>query len=385
MAILYLDNSATTMPTPQVTEIVNQAMEQRWMNPSALYAPAMQVQKGMEEARQVLLKAMGAVGYRLVFTSGGTESNNLALLGAARSARKHSVVLLGAVEHPSVTSCIAPMEAMRHQVERIPVTREGLPDLPALAQLLETYGERVILLTWMQVNNEVGATADLAAISKLRDTYAPQAHFHVDGVQGFLRMPIDLKALNIQTYAVSGHKLHALKGIGALAVQPNIRLTPTLWGGGQEDNLRSGTENTVGIAAFKRAVETFPADGAATMRSNKQYLLERLRTLIPNAVVNGAPEEASAPHILNISLPPVRSATMVSALEADEIYISNGSACASRKQKVSAVLSAMGLSRPVMESALRISLNPFLTREDMERAAEKIKQAYDLLSLFQRR
>lgn len=386
MAILYLDNSATTMPTPPVVEAVTLAMQQRWMNPSALYTPALQVQKFMDGARQTLLQAMGGTGYKLIFTSGGTESNNLALLGAAGSAKKGGVVLVGSLEHPSVSACIPAMEAMGHQVERIPANREGLPDLDVLSRLLKSHGERVVLLTWMQVNNETGAAADLPQISKLRDLYAPKAHFHVDGVQGFLRMPVRLREWGIQSYAVSGHKIHAIKGIGALAIQAACRLSPQTWGGGQEDGLRSGTENTVGIAALRRAVESFPLDQVDAMRENRMHLIHRLTDMIPGAVVNGPVEgEHASPHILNISLPPVRSATMVSALESAEIYLSNGSACASRKQRVSPVLSAMGLPRPLMESALRLSLNPFLTREEMDRAAEEIRQAYAMLSPFQRR
>ena len=385
MAMLYLDNSATTMPTPPVMEAVNQGMARGWMNPSALYAPAMGVQKEMEAARQVLQRAMAADGYRIVFTSGGTESNNLALLGAAKSARKKGVVLIGAVEHPSISECIAPISAMGHQVERIPATRDGLPDMEGLASLLQAHGDRVVLLTWMQVNNEVGAVADLSAISRLRDQFAPQAHLHVDGVQGFLRIPTRLRQWGIQSYAISGHKIHAIKGIGALAVQPGVRLSPLLWGGGQEESLRSGTENTPGIAALRRAVETFPTDQVAQMRANKTLLTRLLLDAIPGAVVNGPTQGDDSPHILNISLPPVRSATMVSALEEKEIFISNGSACASRKQRVSAVLTAMGLPRPVMESALRISLNPFHAPADMERTAAEIISAYRLLSPFTRK
>ena len=237
----------------------------------------------------------------------------------------------------------------------------------------------------MQVNNETGAIQPLDEINRLRKIHCPQAHFHVDGVQGYLRVPIDLKALDADSYALSGHKIHGPKGVGALVIRHTAKLHPRMVGGGQEGSYRSGTENTPGIAGMMAAIQHFPQENH--LQETKMHLWECIKLAIPGASVNGpAPDSANAaPHILNISLPPVRSETMLHALEGEKIYIGMGSACAAHKQKVSAVLTAMHIPRPQAESALRFSLCPENTPEEMEHTADCLKRNYAILSKFQRR
>ena len=380
----YLDNSATTRPSDAVVSAVNDALTAHWHNPSALYRPAMEAQKIADAARKACLEAAGAQGHRLIFTSGGTEADNIAIFGHLRRMRKPGRVLMLAVEHPAVLACADEIRRMGHEVCTLPVDRRGVLDLQALEGLL---APQVCLICVMQVNNESGAIQPLEEVVRLRDLHCPQAAIHVDGVQGFLRVPVNFARLGIQSYAFSGHKIHAVKGVGGLIVHRDHKLNPIVFGGGQEDGYRSGTENLPGMAALGEAVRTYPRDAAATMTALKQRLLDALRDAVPAMSVNGPAmdDAACAPHILNVSLPPVRSQTMLFALEGDGVLVSAGSACASRKQKVSTVLTAMGLSTQQADTALRFSLCPFNTPEEIDYAAACVRKHYALLHKFVRR
>ena len=377
---IYLDNSATTRPCEAAILAMEKCMREGYFNPSALYAPALSAQRAMLACREAVLHALHApAGAKVIFTSGGTEADNLAILGHLASVHENGQILYSAGEHPAVReACLA----SGREALPIPYDREGRVDLAALRELLK---KETCLICCMQVNNETGAVQPLAEIDLLRREMAPQAHFHVDGVQGFLRLPLDMAALHIDSYALSGHKIHAPKGIGALVISSGVRMHPRASGGGQEGNLRSGTENTPGIAGLLAAMEAFPKENR--LRENKLLLWSLLKEKIPEAICNGpAPDsEWAAPHILNVSLPPVRSETMLHALEGEGIYVGMGSACSSRKQKVSPVLQAMRLPAKLAESALRFSLSPDNTPEEMARTAEACQRQYAVLSRFQRR
>lgn len=381
---VYLDNSATTRPFPRVVAVMREALEQDWYNPSALYKPAMETEKKVAAAREACLKAAGAAGQRLIFTSCGTEADNLAILGHLRGVRQPGRALILCVEHPAVLACEDEIRRMGHQVEEIPVTTTGTADLDWLEAHLDT---DVRMICCMQVNNESGAVQPLAEISRLRDAKCPEAALHVDGVQGFLRTPLDFKALHLQSYAFSAHKIHGPKGVGGLILAKDFKVAPILHGGGQEDGYRSGTENTPGILGLGEAVRAYPADGPAEMMANKRLLWQLIQERIPAARLNGPAldDPACAPHILNVSFPPVRSQTMLFALEGDGIYVSSGSACSSRKQKLSGVLTAMKLPMERIDSALRFSLCPGLTAEEMTYTADCLAAQYKLLSRFVRR
>ncbi len=377
---IYLDNSATTRPCDGAVEAMTKAMREDFYNPSALYAAAMGPEKMMKECREKILRSVHAPqGSRVVFLSGGTEADNLAILGQQKKCRDKRV-LYSAGEHPAVKEACQAMEGA--EALPIPYTREGLVDLAALEDMLD---ESVALLCIMQVNNETGAIQPLQQIGEMIMRRCPQAHFHVDGVQGYLRVPFDMKACHADSYALSGHKIHAPKGVGALVMGPGMQVHARQVGGGQENAIRSGTENTVGIAGLSAAMDAFPK--AHAMQEVKMHLYEGIRQLIPTARVNGpAPDgPQAAPHILNISLPPVRSETMLHALEGKKIYVGIGSACSSHKQKVSAVLKAMHVDQPLAESALRFSFCPENTVDEMNIVLDAIKSQYALLSRFQRR
>ncbi len=381
---VYLDNSATTKPAKAVVEVMTRTLTEEWYNPSALYRPAMEAEKKLNAARETCLKAAGASGQRLIFTSCGTEADNIAICGYLRGLRQHGRVLMLSVEHPAILNCAQEVERLGYTVQQIPVDHHGVLDLTKFEAML---GEDVRLICVMQVNNETGAIQPVEEIVRLKKLHCPQAAVHVDGVQGFLRVPFDFNRLGVDSYAFSGHKIHASKGVGALIVRKGHKVGPVIFGGGQEDGYRSGTENMPGILGMAEAVRVYPASAPQQMAALKKRLYEGLMQAVPGAVLNGPAleDDASAPHILNVSLPPVRSQTMLFALEGDGIYVSAGSACSSHKQKVSSVLTAMGLSNAMADCALRFSLCADITEEQIDYVVTRVKTHYDLLAKYTRR
>ncbi len=381
---VYLDNSATTKPCAAVKKLMAEMAEDAWFNPSALYKPAMEVQKRIDRVRETVLQAAGAAGCRIVFTSGGTESDNLAILGYMRTRRAGSRVLMSSVEHPAVSACAEELKRAGYPVEAIPAGSDGTVDLARLAEMMTP---DTGLITVMQVNNETGATEPLEEIIRLRNQLCPEAAIHVDGVQGFLRVPMMFNRLGIQSYALSGHKIHALKGTGALIFDKDHPVRPVQFGGGQESGIRSGTENTFGILSLGAAVASWQPEDCSRMRQLKNRLWSEILKNIPSAQVNGPDpaDERTAPHILNIALEPVRSQTMLFALEGDGIYVSAGSACASRKQKISPVLKAMGIPTARADCSLRFSLSRETTEEEILYTAERVVAQYGILKRFIRR
>ena len=378
----YLDNSATTRPGASVQALIRELSESGWYNPSALYKPALEIQKRMDSARKVCLQKAGAEGCRLVFTSGGTESDNLALLGHMKTRRSPGDVLISSVEHPAVSACAEELRRMGHRVLDIPACADGTVDLQQLERMM---GSDTAMISVMQVNNETGAVEPLEEVAALRNRLCPEAAIHVDGVQGFLRVPIRFRKLGIQSYAFSGHKSHGLKGTGALILAEKHPVKPLIFGGGQEGNLRSGTENTFGILALGAAAEAWQEEDCGRIRELKIRLWKALQEKIPEAKVNGPAPEKGAPHILNVALEPVRSQTMLFALEGDGIYVSAGSACASRKQKISPVLKAMGVNPGRADCSLRFSLSRETTAEETDYAAERAAFHYHMLKKYTRR
>ncbi len=378
--MIYLDNSATTRVCASAVSAMQQCMTEGFFNPSALYAPSMDVEKMMTACRSLILKEVHApLDARVVFVSGGTEADNLAIIGGTAALRSGKV-LYSAGEHPAVREACLSLRNV--ETEEIPLAHDGRVNMERLAEMLD--GD-VKLICVMQVNNETGAIMPIQEIARLRDQKCPDALLHVDGVQGFMRVPFDMKAWGVDSYALSGHKIHAPKGIGALVMGSRLRPLPRQIGGGQEKALRSGTENTPGIAGLKAAIECYPRDNQ--MRAVKLALYHQVMSLVPEASVNGPmpDSEFAAPHIINLSLTPVRSETMLHALEGDQIYVGIGSACSSQKQKVSRVLTQMGITGRVAESALRFSLCPDNTEDEMAVVAQKIKQYYDMLKKYTRR
>lgn len=378
MVTAYLDNSATTRPAPAVVSAIRRALEEGFYNPSSLYMPGVEARKEMDACRGALKGALGA--HRVVFTSGGTEADNLAILGRMAKARRRGRVLYSRAEHPAVVQACKTL-SLSHDVLEIPLTAEGVLDLEAFSRLMTP---EVQLICVMQVSNEIGAIQPLNEVCALRDRLCPDAAVHVDGVQGFLRIPFNLTGER-DSYAVSAHKIHGPKGVGALAMGKGVRLAALVQGGGQEEGLRSGTENTPGIAGFHAAIENYPA--AHAMRALKLRLLEKLREGIPEVAVNG-PDPAgpsACGHILNLSFPPVRAQTMMHALEGEGVIVSHGAACSSRRRSPSATLTGMGLPKVRQDSALRFSLSPYTTESEIDAAVSACVSNYRNLKPYTRR
>ena len=376
----YLDNSATTQPCRAAVEAMVRCMTEGFYNPSSVYRPAVDAFRAVRECRETLLKAVHGDGCDLYFTSGGTESNNLAILGAAAKMRGPRICAVSAVEHPSVREPFERLRAEGWDVRVIGVSEDGALRWDELERALD---DGAALVSCMQVNNETGALLDA---ERLRRTVNGRALIHVDGVQGFLRVPFDMK--NADLYTLSGHKIHGPKGIGALVVRRGVRLEPRQIGGGQESGMRSGTENTPGIAglhaAAKELIAVHSTLGGELMQK-KLHLIGKFREAVPEMLVNGPEPEHAAPHIVNLSFPGVRGEVMLHALESEGVYASTGSACSSKKLKVSGVLTAMGVAPARAEWALRFSLSPHTTMEEIDDAAQKLGAIYASLKRFQRR
>ena len=380
MTQAYLDNSATTRPCEAAVAAMARCMREDYYNPSAVYKPAVGVFRELREAREALLAPVRGDGCELIFTSGGTEGNNLAILGSVGRMRGKQVLAVSAVEHPSVRAAFDALAEVGHDVRVIGVDGAGQLDWEALEAALS---DGASLVSCMQVNNETGAVLDAA---RLHSIVNGQALIHVDGVQGYLRVPFDMR--NADMYTLSGHKLHGPKGVGALIVKKGVRLAPRQLGGGQEGGARSGTENTPGIAGLEAAVSEMVAMGQdmpAKLMAKKLRLVAAVRAAVPEVVVNGPAPEDGAPHIVNLGFPGVRGEVMLHALEGEGVYVSTGSACSSKKLKVSPVLVAMGVAPRVAEWAIRFSLSPHTTDEEIDYAARRIGVLYDQLKRFQRR
>lgn len=383
--MIYLDNSATTKPCEAALLAMRGALETDWFNPSAAYGPAVRAEKKMTQARRALLEAAGAQSAELTFTGSGSEADSLAIVGSAERFHGARRVLIFGGEHPAVLNTREQLERLGHTVETFPARRDGVADLEKLAAALD---ENVGLVSCMQVNNETGAVQPVGEIARLIREKCPGALFHVDGVQGFLRVPLAFDQSGIDLYTCSGHKIHGPKGIGALIARKGVRLNPRIEGGGQEKGLRSGTENTAGIAGFAAAAQWLAAQPKRfeTLRAAKLRLYARLRAEIPELRVNGPDPESgvAAPHILNLSLG-VRGEVMLHALEAEGVYVGNGSACSTHKRETSAAFRAMNAGRQAAETAVRFSLGMMNTIEEMDAAADAVIRCYKTYAAFQRR
>ena len=372
--IAYLDNSATTRVVPEAANAALDVMQSNYFNPSAIYLPAVRTMQRIETVRDRILALTSGNGCDVVFTSGGTEANNLAILGAVQRMRGERVIACTAVEHPSVA---AACEASGAKVIRIGVKKDGELNWQALEDAVNAGAS---LVSVMQVNNETGKINDIERVYKLING---RALLHVDGVQGFMKVPFSMKYCDM--YSISGHKLHAPKGIGALIVKKGVKLSARNIGGGQERELRSGTENTPGIIALGEALEFMRGCDMDELMRRKLAFIRKVTESVPDVRINGPVPEAAAPHIVNMSFFPVRGEVMLHALESEGVYVSTGSACSSKKLKVSKVLEAMGIERKYGECALRFSISPLTTQEELDYAARKIGEQYGKLKEYVRR
>ena len=381
MTDIYFDNSATTMVCAEAAEAAVQAMKSGYGNPSSAHHLGVLAGRELAAARQTIADCLKARPEEISFVSCGTEANNTVLFGASQDPRRRRI-LVSAVEHPSVQQPAKYLLSKGCDVHFLPVDQRGIVRLDAVEELLD---EQTSLISVMQVNNETGAVQPLREIGALVREKAPQAVFHVDGVQAFCRMTADLKAWRADAYSMSGHKIHAPKGVGALWVRSGCRIPPLLLGGGQEKGFRSGTEpmpNILAFAAAARLAYRSMEENADRMRSVKNTLIDALKARIDHVVVNGPEPEEAAPHIVNISFPGCRSEVLLHYLEEKGVFVSAGSACDSRSSKGSPILMAMGLDLERVDSALRFSFSRFNTEDEARSAAAIIAKAVDEIRFF---
>ena len=360
--MIYLDNSATTKPCKEAVEAMTQALTAIWANPSALYSFGIDAAKALREARTKVAAAMGAESDRVFFTSGGTEADNWAIFGTAqRFGKKNKHIITTVIEHHAVLNCMKQLESQGFEVTYL--QPDALGRITA-ADLKAALRKDTILVSIMMVNNEVGSVMPIAQMAKLTHKLCPDAIFHTDAVQGFLKVPFAAKTLGADLITVSSHKIHGPKGAGALYISPRLKsFPPLLYGGGQENNFRSGTEATPAIFGFAAACDA----GAATFRQDISRenellcgLVEKLST-VRGVVINGAHE---APHILSLSIPGVPTQNTINILQDAGICVSAGSACA--KGHRSHTLTAMKLSPETMDGSFRVSLCKDTTQEELD-------------------
>lgn len=379
--MIYLDNSATTRTLDAAAEAAAKYMRQVFFNPSAAYSPAVEAERAVNAARSRLASMIHADPEEIIYTSGGTESNNTAIFGALKARRGTGRIIVGATEHPSVYSAIMTLKGP-YNVTEARVDSTGTQDVNSLMSALSN---DVAFVSIMHVNNETGAINDIPSIYKAVKQRAPGAIMHVDGVQGFLKVPFDARYCDM--YSISGHKFHAPKGVGALYIKRGVRFAGGQIGGGQERNLRSGTTNTPGIMGMDAAIEYYQANLDEIRRKLMQMKLRLAKNLsfIRDAYINGPEPSLGAPHILNVSFLGVRGEVLLHALEEKGIYVSTGSACSAHKKGKNRILNAMGVVGDRQEGAIRFSICPFNTEDEMDITADVIEEQLAFLRRFKRR
>lgn len=383
---IYLDNSATTMVAPEVREEMMAALGEDYGNPSSLHRKGSDAEMMLKKAKERVASPLKADPREIYFTSGGTEANNLALLGGARAKKRQGDhVIISAVEHPSVSAAAEELAREGFRVTRIGTDARGLVSPDKLEAALTP---QTVLVSVMAVNNEVGAREPFEEIGKRVKAFDSRILFHVDAVQAYGKIRIVPKQCGIDLLTASGHKIHGPKGIGFLYIRDRVHIEPIIYGGEQQKGIRSGTENMPGIVGMGRAAqlayERFD-ERIAGLYERKEYFQHALEGL-EGVRINGPRErELSAPHIVSATFPGVRSEVMLHALEEKGIYASAGSACSSHKKAVSPTLHAIGLSDELASSTLRFSLSSYTRREELEAAAAAVGELLPLLRRFTRK
>lgn len=366
MREVYLDNSATACAYDSVGELVKKVMCEDYGNPSSMHAKGVEAERYIKEAKETFGKLLKVKEKEIFFTSGGTESDNLALRGAAwanQRAGKH--LITSAIEHPAIINTMRHLEEEGFRVTYLPVDRYGRVKLDALKEAL---CEETILVSIMYVNNEVGSVQPIQEAASIVKAYNKDILFHVDAVQGFGKYRIYPKKLKVDLCSVSGHKIHGPKGTGVLYIGEDVKIKPIVFGGEQQKNVRSGTENVPGIAGLSLAAKTIYQGldvKVAQMRRLKQRFIRGVGQ-IEDTVVHGLYDETSAPHIISVGFAGIRSEVLLHALEEKGIYVSSGSACASNHPQVSGVLKGIGARQEFLDATLRFSMSEFTTPEEID-------------------
>ena len=382
---IYFDNAATTKASDNVVNIVEKVMKEDYGNPSSLHMAGFDAEKYIKEAKATIAGILKADEKEIFFTSGGTESNNLALIGAAdANKRAGNKILVSSIEHPSVKTTAKHLEDEGFDVVYLPVNKDGVLDLDTLEKEMT---KDVILVSVMHVNNEIGSIQPIEEIGKLIKDINPSVVYHVDAIQSFGKLDIKPKAAKIDLLSVSGHKIHGPKGIGFLYIKNGTKINPIIFGGGQQEAMRSGTENVPGIAGLGVAAKDCYdnlEENEKKLTELKDYLIDELEKM-DGVQVNSKKGEQSAPHIVSASFKNVGSEVLLHALEDKGIYVSAGSACSSNKPAISYVLQAINLDEDLLKSTIRFSFNTENTKEEIDETVKALEELLPVLSKYVRK
>lgn len=381
----YFDNSATTRCLDSVVEIVDKVMREDFGNPSSLHTKGVAAEKYLRYAREQIAKSLKVQEREILFTSGGTESDNMALIGVAMANyRRGRHLVTTKIEHPAVLQSMKYLESLGYQVTYLSVDRYGRIRLEELEKAVT---QETILVSIMHTNNEIGSMMPIEEAGRIIAQKNPNTLFHVDAVQGYGKCPIYPKRMGIDLLSVSGHKIHGPKGVGFLYVGERVKMKPILFGGGQQGGRRSGTENVPGIAGLGKAVEEifngFDED-VSRLYDLKEYFTERA-LMLPDVTLNGPRGREGAPHIVSLSIKGVRSEVLLHSLEMNGVYVSAGSACSSHKSSPSATLEAIGLEKELLQSTVRFSFSIETTKEQIDYALDVLYQQLMQLRRYTRR
>lgn len=382
---IYLDNSATTRCFPEAAALMNEIFLEDYGNPSSMHHRGVTAERRVLEAKKTLAGLLKVKEKNLYFTSCGTESDNLAIIGGALAAQRRGRHLITTrIEHPAVLEAMKYLEAQGFEITYLGVDRDGLVSAEEAAAAVRP---DTILVSVMHTNNEIGSVQPIEEIGRAVKAVNPRVLFHVDAVQGFGKSLILPKRMHIDLLAASGHKIHGPKGVGLLYVADGVRLEPLLHGGGQQGGMRSGTENVPGIAGMALAAKLLCGnldEDRQRLFAMKNRLIDRLRE-IPDIEFNGRTDETAAPHILSVRVRGVRAEVLLHALEDKGIYVSSGSACSSNHPRPSETLAAIGTPSSEMDNSIRMSLSVMNTMEEMDAAAQAVGEIVPLLRKYIRR
>lgn len=378
---VYLDNSATTKAYPEVVSLVADIMTNDYGNASSMHLKGVDAEKYLKYSKETIAGIMKVKEKEIFFTSGGTESDNWALMGAAfANHRSGKHLITTKIEHPAILRTMEHLKELGFDITYLSVDQYGQISLDELRDAIRP---DTILVSIMFVNNEVGAIQPIDEAGEIIKEVNPRTLFHVDAVQGFGKLRLLPKKWKIDMVSVSGHKIHGPKGTGFLYIDEKVKIKPILYGGGQQNGYRSGTENVPGVAGLGKATELIYRD--LVEDTNRLYRLKQKLVSgllkIDRVKINGPQDETGAPHIVSASIVGIRSEVMLHSLEDKGVYVSAGSACSSHKHTVSDTLNAMGLSREFMDSTIRFSLSVFTTEEEIEYT---LKCLYELVPMLRR-
>lgn len=381
----YLDNSATTRCSAAATQRMVELLTQEYGNPSSLHMKGVLAEKVITEAKKNIAKTLKVDEKELIFTSGGTESNNMAIIGAALANKRAGMhVITTNIEHPSVSNPFAWLEENGYEVTYLGVDKYGQIDLETLKSAIRP---DTILVSIMQVNNEIGALQPIEEAGKIIKAMNPKTLFHVDAIQSYGKMLIHPKKSNIDLLSVSGHKIHGPKGSGFLFIKDKTKIKPIIHGGGQQKGMRSGTENVPAIAGLAVAAKEMYTNLDANrehLYGLRDYFITEVEK-IDGVSVNGKKDHDSAPHIVSVSIEGVRAEVILHTLEDREIYVSAGSACSSNKPALSRTLQSIGLRKELLDSTVRFSFSIHTTKEELDYALSVMREVIPMLQRYTRK